>query len=334
MANCVREIVVPSEYRTPNNSLFKARALHYCLSTNINILSRDDWIVHLDEETLLTEGVIHGIVDFISKPDSNIGQGVITYAGCGIENWVTTLLDGVRVAIDHGLFRFGLEFLKIPVFGFKGSFVVVKTGIEQQVGFDFGPKECIAEDLRFALTAWSQGYKFDFIHGIMKEKSPFSISDYMKQRKRWFIGHYHIIWSNTLPLHCKIFLLPMNIVNMFLWTNIFGIILSQFVPTPLMKWQLLMYAFLTVHILFMLVFGNFKSFCYKRYSLCFRIFISFFAQLMLPVLMVVEPLVTLQGLRDRNKISFDIVKKETRTSQISQFQKSKTIEPGQDSIVY
>lgn len=321
-SNFVREIVVPVDYQTPNRTLFKARALNYCLSTNINILSHDDWIVHLDEETLLTENALHGIVDFILKPDSNIGQGVITYAGCGVENWITTLLDGIRVVIDYGLFQLGLALFHVPVFGFKGSFVVVKMGIEQRIGFDFGPRECIAEDLRFALTAWTQNYKFDFIHGIMREKSPFSIADFIKQRKRWFIGHFHIAWSNTLPLYCKLFVLPMNIVNMLLWTNAVNFFCCFLFPVSVTKFQFMVYVLLTANGLFMLSFGNFMSFSHERYSLVSRILVSLTSQLCAPLSVLVEAWACIRGVIDRNKIAFDIVKKETgsqtRKSQASE----------------
>ncbi|KAL4220775.1 Glycosyl transferase group 2 [Mactra antiquata] len=312
-SNYVREIVVPNEYRTPNETLFKARALHYCLDQSINILSNDDWITHLDEETLLTESVIHGIIEFITKPDSAVGQGVITYGGCGVQHWVTTLLDGVRVTIDYGLFRLGLGYLHTPLFGFKGSFVVVKMQIEQKVGFDFGPKECIAEDLRFALTAWSYGYKFDFVKGVMKEKSTFSLSDYVKQRKRWFIGHFHVIWSGPLPAYCKVVVFIMNITNVLLWTNILNFIFSIACPVPVTKWQLQLFFLMTVNILFMLSFGNFMSLSRSQYSIFTRLALSFLSQFLVPVLGVLEAWGSLSGFFHRNNLTFHVVQKETLT---------------------
>lgn len=324
-SNYVREVVVPSSYRTPNNTLYKARALHYCLSPNINILSPDDWIVHLDEETLLTEDVLHGILNFVATPNANIGQGVITYGGCGIENWLTTLLDGVRVCIDYGLFRFAMQFLHRPIFGFKGSFIVVKHSIEEKIGFDFGPKESIAEDLRFALTAWNTGYKFDFVHGVMKEKSTFSMTDFVKQRKRWFIGHFHVIWGNSLPLYCKMAVLPMNILNILLWTNVVNTILSFICPVPILKWQMTMYALLTYNILFMLAFGNFMSLCYRRYSVVQRLLIGFVSQCLVPVLGVVEAYTALKAFAQRNQISFEIVQKEVSTAAVSNVKETGTV---------
>lgn len=50
----------------------------------VNILKDTDWIVHLDEETILTEGSVNGIVNFICEGNHQFGQGVITYANDGV----------------------------------------------------------------------------------------------------------------------------------------------------------------------------------------------------------------------------------------------------------
>ncbi|XP_072377556.1 beta-1,4-mannosyltransferase egh-like isoform X2 [Diabrotica undecimpunctata] len=56
----IRETVVPSTYRTKSGVLYKGRALQYCLEEDVNFLEDDAWIVHLDEETVLTENSVHG----------------------------------------------------------------------------------------------------------------------------------------------------------------------------------------------------------------------------------------------------------------------------------
>ena len=43
-------------------------------------LSDDDWVVHLDEETLLTENSVRGILNFVSDGRHDFGQGLVTYA--------------------------------------------------------------------------------------------------------------------------------------------------------------------------------------------------------------------------------------------------------------
>ena len=37
-------------------------------------------MVHLDEETILTEGSVNGIVNFVCDGKHQFGQGMITYA--------------------------------------------------------------------------------------------------------------------------------------------------------------------------------------------------------------------------------------------------------------
>ena len=65
-----------STYKTKSGALNKARALQYCLEEDKNILGDDDWIVHLDEETLLTDGSVRGIMNFINSGKHSFGQGM------------------------------------------------------------------------------------------------------------------------------------------------------------------------------------------------------------------------------------------------------------------
>lgn len=140
----VREILIPSDYQTRTGALFKvsffknnflvqfhktnfflfsqSRALQYCLEDNVNQLGKSDWIVHLDEETLLTENSVRGIINFVLKNKHEFGQGVITYANEEIRNWITTLADSFRVTEDFGKLRFQFLMFHRPIFGWKGKF--------------------------------------------------------------------------------------------------------------------------------------------------------------------------------------------------------------------
>lgn len=120
----IREVVVPKHYKTSTGALFKARALHYCLEDGINELSDNDWIVHLDEETLLTTNCVRGIVNFVLDGKHQFGQGLITYGNGKVVNWITTLADSVRVSDDMGKLRLQFRKFHRPLFSFKGSYVV------------------------------------------------------------------------------------------------------------------------------------------------------------------------------------------------------------------
>ena len=71
----IREIVVPDNYICESDCKYKARALQYALEDDVNNLNDNDWIVHLDEETLLTENSVKGILNFIINDKHKIGQG-------------------------------------------------------------------------------------------------------------------------------------------------------------------------------------------------------------------------------------------------------------------
>ena len=108
-AHMIRQIVVPSTYRTKSGALYKSRALQYALEPTVNQLSPEDFIIHLDEETLLTENSIRGILNFVASNEYDIGQGLITYANDTIVNYLTTLADSMRVGVDLGCLRFCLK---------------------------------------------------------------------------------------------------------------------------------------------------------------------------------------------------------------------------------
>jgi egghead protein (zeste-white 4 protein) len=167
LANMVREVVVPSTYRTKTGALYKSRALQYALEPDVNQLSPDDYIVHLDEETLLTENSVRGILNFVNSNEYDIGQGLITYANETIVNHITTLADSMRVGVDLGCLRFCLKKLHRPPFLFKGSFVVCRAGCEFDVTFDNGRSGSIAEDTYFAMAAMSKNKKFGWIEGLL-----------------------------------------------------------------------------------------------------------------------------------------------------------------------
>jgi egghead protein (zeste-white 4 protein) len=186
----IRKFVVPENYNTKTGVKYKARALQYALEDSVNKLGDDDWIVHLDEETLLTKSSLVGILDFIHKNKHHIGQGAITYGKEEIVNWATTLADSMRVATDYSILRFCLKTFHRPLTSFKGSFIVCKVSTEQAVSFENGLKGSITEDAYFAIQAINHGYTFDWIEGEMLEMSPFSFFDFVQQRKRWVQGLY------------------------------------------------------------------------------------------------------------------------------------------------
>uniref|UniRef100_A0A0M3HMN5 Beta-1,4-mannosyltransferase bre-3 n=2 Tax=Ascaris TaxID=6251 RepID=A0A0M3HMN5_ASCLU len=308
----LREVVVPSTYRTKSGALFKSRALQYCLEDDVNILQDDDWVVHLDEETLLTENAICGILNFCEDGRHQFGQGVITYANGEIVNWITTLSDSFRVADDMGKLRFQFRFFHKPLFGWKGSFVVTQVGAERKVSFDHGREGSIAEDCFFSMIAFRDGYTFDFIEGEMHEKSPFTFWDFLQQRKRWIQGIYLTVHAKQIPTKNKILLglsfyawatMPLTSLQVFLF--------HLFPLPPCFIFDFLV-GFVAAVNLYMYIYGVIKSFSNKyRHSPLRLCLYMAGAMLTIPFNVWIENIAVLWGmLGDKN--GFYVVKKDVQ----------------------
>ena len=304
----VRELVVPASYKTKTNSKFKSRALQYALEDEVNILNDDDWIVHLDEETLLTESSLRGILNFLFEGKHQIGQGLITYANEEVINWVTTLADSFRVGADIGLLRFCLRKFHKALFLFKGSFVVCQAGVERRVTFDNGAEGSIAEDTYFAMSAMAKGYSFDWIDGEMWEKSPFSVRDFLQQRKRWLQGIYLVVHDKKLPISSRFCLalalyswitLPLSTSNIYL---------SFFYPIPVNATLDFLCCFIGAVNLYLYIIGAIKSFTISRVG-----YLRFFCCIIgaictIPFVVIIENIAVIWGLFS-SKNNFYVVEK-------------------------
>ena len=78
--------------------------------------------------------------------------------------------------------------------------VVFQVGAERKISFDNGPDGSVAEDCFFGMKAYAEGYTFNFIEGEMWEKSPFTMWDFLQQRKRWMQVICSFTHTHTLYL--------------------------------------------------------------------------------------------------------------------------------------
>lgn len=305
----VKQIVVPKEYKTPTGALFKARALQYALEPGTSSLMDHDYIVHLDEETIVTQNVINGILNFALKAEHDFGQGLITYANLGIVNLVTTLADSYRVADDMGRLQFTLRALHKPIFGWKGSFVVSRCGAEKNISFDHGPDGSIAEDCYFSMVASSKGYSFDFIQGEMYEKSPFTIMDQIRQRKRWGQGIWLVVHSTRIPVATKFFLAMTHYAWLTLPLAVLNYVVTMFVVFPAPIWLRTLGSFCFGVTLYMYIIGLVRSFDFKKQSIGLMLVYLIGQILTLTLNWIVENIAVIWALLS-NKHNFYIVKKE------------------------
>lgn len=239
--------LIPNSYETIRGAKWKARALHYVVDQHKqdNYLKKKQhsniWILHLDEESQITESCIAGISEFISNPKNSntIGQGEIKYNAYNYgKNIIITWSDCIRSGDDLGRFRFQYGIFKKPFFGMHGSYILVPLKIEQRFGFDLGGKGSVTEDAYFALKCAEAGITFKWVNGYIREQSPFDLKSIAKQRRRWLSGLLTLSFDKEIGLSTR---LPL-MINTILWTTAWigplvtlGVILfGGFFPLPLL----------------------------------------------------------------------------------------------------
>ena len=157
---------VPAAYK-PKKATYKARALEYFRREQS--LTNKDWVLHLDEETIIDVHVIQTCIDFIERRERAMqlaAQGIILYNSYRYwNNWLLTAADLIRVIDDFGHFQFQLNCLGKALDGFHGSFLLLNGEAENSVTWE---TDSIVEDMYFGLevcidlhVACSKHYLYD-----------------------------------------------------------------------------------------------------------------------------------------------------------------------------
>jgi hypothetical protein len=208
----LRLVVVPKHYKTRAGTRFKARANHYSHELRImeGDVEDDIWVLHMDDDTAVGPDTAIAAVNFInrqrmSREPKHLAQGVLTYPRENRSHWLTWMADAVRPGDDLARFA-ALTGSGTPISGLHGELLLIRSSIEAQIGWDFGPK-AITEDAQLALT-FCRMYpgRSDWFEGRCYGASPSSIRDFIKQRERWSWGLVGLSLNRTIPLRYRLFL--------------------------------------------------------------------------------------------------------------------------------
>lgn len=302
--------LVPADYQTPNGAKYKARALHY--ASQMREADSNTFVIHMDEESVLTPEVIRGLNEFVLSNISllRIGQGEIKYNAHEYgKNLLITAVDAIRTGDDLGRFRTQYKLFGKPLFGMHGSFFVVPALLERKVGFDLGGKGSITEDAYFALVCSSKGVKFEWVEGFIREQSPFTLMALLKQRRRWITGLRLLMWDKTISKRQRLMLA----VNMTLWraawvgpaVTIWNIIAGG---SELPVWAVVLSAFLSGMVGVVYMVGAYRNVIGIKMHPIKQLWIWIMSGLLMPIACIIEGIAVLYSIVAPVKV-FEVVDK-------------------------
>jgi len=274
-------VVVPKTFKT-KYAKYKARALEYF--RKYIKLENKDWVLHLDEESIILKEDLNHCVDFILQGKYLWGQGVILYNSFEyFKNTLLTILDSIRVGDDLARFTFQYSILHKPVFGAHGSFLLVNGEVENTVTWDDRYSGSLIEDFAMAMKCDQLGYKCGQITGIVREISPQTLSDFVKQRRRWFCG----IWE--LPhLYSRILAILWSLSPITIIVSIFHIPHNYFYPQKTPFWLDVLSSFSFVVCIYIYLIGIYVQDLDLKLPLYKRLYHLIIGFILIPVCACIE----------------------------------------------
>lgn len=183
---------------------YKARALEFSrrLRRDEGWVSPSRKMVFLDDDVEPTRRYLEAAIS--AKYD--ICQGItaprLQYGTVSPGHWFLSHLDDMRFLACLVYCSFTQGVIKHPVYA-HGEGMVVTTEAEQEITWNY--PIVASEDLVFAQNAVRLGLKWGFFHEYIQLTSPWTMKDYIKQRRRWLWGNIHAIRTpGILPVWGRI----------------------------------------------------------------------------------------------------------------------------------
>lgn len=148
----------------------------------------------------------------------------------------------------------------------------------------------------------------------MYEKSPFTLYDFVQQRKRWLQGILLVVHSKRIPLKYKIFLT----ISVYSWVTMpfstSNILLVGIYPIPCPTIIDITCAVIAAVNIYMYIFGVIKSFSLYRFGVMKFLLCVIGAICTIPINIVIENVAVIWGLIGK-KHKFYVVQKDVRALQ-------------------
>jgi hypothetical protein len=180
-------IVVPDSYTC--DAVAKGRAIQYFIETVVAD-EPDYWYGFIDDDNLVQDkGFLYEIPHYEAEGYGAMNAVLTPRRGDSI---ITYVMDHVRLLDDLTVFRAFTGLLGRPYVGFHGELLTARGDVLLDVGFD---RHSIVEDFAFAaelvkadVRTWQSGTRVSIL-------SPHTLLDLFRQRSRWFIGTWNLLWD-------------------------------------------------------------------------------------------------------------------------------------------
>ncbi len=173
----VELVVVPSSFM---GKKCKGRALEYFRR---NYVKKGTWYCFLDDDSYpCDDSFLYEIKYYEAK--GYVGANGILVPREG-KSKLSYVLDHIRLWDDLFLFRLFTGLIKRPYIGLHGELLILKGEVLKEIDF---PLDSLAEDFHIAQQLVKKGYKLWHSSTRVSIKSPNSITDFWRQRARWFKG--------------------------------------------------------------------------------------------------------------------------------------------------
>jgi hypothetical protein len=216
-ASPIRIVNVPEKYETPNGARFKTRANQFAMETRRTAgeNTSEVYVYHLDDDTHIGRDTSASLAEFIELDGDRylLAQGVLAFPHDLTPSRFCRLADAIRPADDLTRFAFFTGVLGTPLGGLHGEHLIVRADVEDEIGWDF--PDTVIEDAYFAIQ-FSMRYprRSTTLNSYSYGASPASITDLIRQRRRWIEGLLRLAFNRNLPLRPKIPLL----YSIFTWS--------------------------------------------------------------------------------------------------------------------
>lgn len=161
-------------------AIAKGRAIEYFIRTCVK---NDRWYTFIDDDNQITDRKFLREITWYSVHGYLVGNGMVR-AREG-RSKLAFVADSLRYFEDITILRFCTGLLKTPLNGFHGEILIAKGEILKEVGFD---RKTVTEDFSFGCELIKRKVKVWQSETIVSVLSPHSISDFVKQRNRWYRG--------------------------------------------------------------------------------------------------------------------------------------------------